>query len=158
MMSEPETIEVKPVMAVSATFTGPYEQTGRVMDDLIAWLLQTGYPYSGSPFAIYYDDPAKVEEDKLRARVCLPVAEELGSYGNYERSEIEGGTFASILHEGTYKDIPKVYEKLFDWIKENGYEYVEEKGTREVFRKILGEVDSAEELMTEVMVPVKEKE
>ncbi len=154
-MSEPKIREVAPVNAITTSFKGPYNQTSQVMDDLIAWLLQTGYPYSGDPFAIYYDDPAKVEESNLRALVCLPVEEKLEDYGGYEPREIEGGSFASLLHEGAYENIPQAYEELFEWIKDNDYEYIEESGTREIFRVILGEVESPDELVTEVMVPVR---
>ncbi len=156
-MSEPAIRELPTVSAITASFTGPYEQTGMVMDDLMAWLLQTGHPYSGSPFAIYYDDPAKVDEDQLRAMVCFPVAEKFDAGGGYERKEIEGGRFASLLHKGPYSGIPSTYEMIFDWIDENGFEYIEEMGTREVFRRMMGEVDSAEELETEILVPVKKK-
>ncbi len=157
-MSEPAVKEIAPVSAVTDSFTGPYDQTSVVLDELIAWLLQTGHPYSGSPFAIYYDDPAEVEEDKLRAEVCLPVAEEVEvNNDNFQRKDIEGGRFVALLHQGPYAEIPQVYENLFEWVRDNGFEYIEEMGTREVFRKIMGEVDSAEELQTEIMIPVRKK-
>ncbi len=156
-MSEPTIKDVSPVMALTCPFTGPYNQTSAVMDEVMAWLLQTGHPYSGNPFAIYYEDPAKVDEDKLKAQICLPVAEALEKTGEYEQKEVEGGTFVSLRHEGPYDEISSVYETLFDWIKENNFEYLEEMGTREIFLKILGEVDTSEELLTEVLVPVKTK-
>ncbi len=155
-MTEPELKEIGPIAAITDSFTGPYNQTGAVIDEVIAWLLQTGHPYSGPPFAIYYDDPEKVDEKDLRAEVCLPVEENLEHTGKFERKHIEGGSFVAFPHQGPYDGIPEVYEKIFDWIEENGYEFLKEDGTREVFHKVMGEVESSDELLTEILVPVKD--
>ncbi|MFW6457430.1 MAG: AraC family transcriptional regulator, partial [Planctomycetota bacterium] len=124
------------------------------LDELMAWLLRVGHPYSGRPFAIYYDDPAEVEEEDLRAEVCLPINEECEPEGEVERKTVEGGDFASVIHEGSYAGLDDAYDEIFDWLEENGYQMDEEMGTREVFEVLMGEVDSIEEVRTDVLVPV----
>jgi len=151
-------IELKTVPAqsvMSLSFTGPYDQTGDKLDELIAWLLRAGHPYSAPPFCIYYDDPEKVEPENLRAEVCAPIEEHCAGDRTVLRKRVQGGEFACATHQGPYATIKPVYEQIFAWIQQNGYRYVEQMGTREVFHKIIGQVDTADELVTEVQVPVE---
>ncbi len=153
-MPEVETKTIEPMTVMSLSFTGPYSQTGNRLDELVGWVLRGGHPHSGPPMGIYYDDPAKVSEDELRAEVLVPIEEECEGEGLIVRRELPGAEVAYAVHEGSYSKIKKVYEEIFNWITENGYRPVEEVGTREVFHKVYGQVDSAAELLTEVQVPV----
>jgi len=157
-MPEVELKSIEPQTVMSLSFTGPYEQTGDRLDELMAWLLRAGHPYSAPPFCIYYDDPEQVPEDELRAEVCLPIEEQCDGDHTVTRKTVPGGEFACLVHTGPYEGIREVYRHLFDWMQQNGYRHLVELGTREVFHKILGQVDSVEELVTEVQVPVQKVE
>jgi effector-binding domain-containing protein len=154
-MAEVQLKTVEPLTVMSMSFTGSYQQTGEKLDELLGWVLRAGHPWSGPPFGIYYDDPEKVPEDKLRAEVCVPMAEECEGDYEVQRKKLVGCEVACAVHQGPYDGLKGVYAEIFDWIGKNGYAYASELGCREVFRKIIGEVDTAEELVTEVQVPVK---
>jgi effector-binding domain-containing protein len=140
---------------MSLSFTGPYDQTGDRLDELMGWLLRAGHPYGGRPFCIYYDDPSKVEPDKLRAEACLPIDERCEGDYRVSRKRIAGAEFACAVHEGPYGELSKVYEELFAWIQAQGYQFVEGAGTREVFLRLAGETAPDELPLTEVQVPVQ---
>jgi len=154
-MIEVKTKEVEPITVMSLSFQGSYAQTEDKLDELIAWVMREGHPYCGFPMGIYYDDPAKVKEEDLRAEVCVPVAEEFEGREEIERKELPGTEVAYAIHQGPYEGIVDVYEAIFKWMEENGYRFRTELGTREVFHKIYGQVDSDEELVTEVQVPIE---
>ncbi|MHC4480564.1 MAG: GyrI-like domain-containing protein [Planctomycetota bacterium] len=154
-MAEIQVKEVEPMSVMSLAFTGSYEQTQDKLGTLASWLLRVGHPYSSSPLGLYYDNPAEVAQEELRAEACLPIAEECEAGDDTERKELPGATVAFAVHKGPYSQLRQLYEELFNWIRENGYRYVEGQPTRELFLKMYGEVDDPEEFVTEVQVPVE---
>lgn len=154
-MAEIETKTIEPMAVMSLSFTGSYNQTAEKLDELVAWVLRAGRPYSGPPMAIYYDDPEKVAEADLRAEALVPMGEQCDGGDDIVRKELPGAEVATALHQGAYAGIGAVYKEIFGWIAENGYRYVEEAGTREIFHKVLGEVDAAAEFLTEIQVPIE---
>jgi AraC family transcriptional regulator len=153
-MAEVETKIVEAQTVASLSFTGPYDQTEDMMDELMGWLMRAGHPYSAPPFAIYYDDPDEVPDEELRAEVCLPLEERVRGDEEVDIKDAPSALMACATHEGPYEDIPDTYEKIFAWIEDNGRTFQEEMGTREVFLKQHGEVETEEELLTEVQVPI----
>ncbi len=154
-MPEVQVKEVEPMAVISMSFTGPYDQTPGKLEELMSSLLRAGHPYSQPPLALYYDDPGKVEADKLRAEVCLPIGEEYQPSDDGTRKDLPGATVAYSVHQGPYTDMPQVYEAIFAWARDNGYSYVEGQPTREVFLRVYGEVDDPKDFITEVQVPVE---
>ncbi len=154
-MPEVHVKEVPEMTVMSLPFTGSYDQTQTKLDRLMSWLLRVGHPYSSPPMGIYHDDPAQVPEEELRAEVCLPIEEECEGEEDVVRKELPAVTVAYAVHKGPYHQIPPIYEDIFEWMEENGYEYVEDMPTREVFLKLYGQVEEPEEYVTEVQVPVQ---
>jgi len=154
-------VNVKKVAAMEVMalpFTGSYEQTHVKLDHLLSWLLRVGHPHSSPPLALYYDEPGKVPEEEQRAEVCLPIEEECEGEEDIERKELPEVTLACAVHEGPYSGIPEVYKEIFDWMGENGYEYIEDMPTREVFLKRYGHTTDPQEYVTEIQVPVQKVE
>lgn len=154
-MTEIQVKEVQPMTVMSLAFTGSYEQTNKKLEQLMSWLLRVGHPYSSDPLALYYDDPAEVPVDDLRAEVCLPVEEACEPADEIERKQLPGVTVAFAMHQGPYGKIPQLYPEIFQWISENGYRPVEGLPTREVFQVMYGQVDDPQDFVTEVQVPVE---
>jgi len=156
-MADVETKIVEPIKVASLSFTGAYEQTEDMMDELMGWLMRAGHPYSAPPFAIYYDDPDQVPVDEQRAEVCLPIAERVKGDAEVDIKTIPAAKMACAKHEGPYEGIPDTYEDIFTWMEQEGHSFEEDMGTREVFLKQHGEVESEEDLLTEVQVPIEAK-
>jgi len=155
-MAEVQTKTVEATTVMSLPFTGPYEQTWDKMDHLMSWLLRVGHPYSGLPFALYYDDPGNVAADDLRAEVCLPIDEQCDPADDVQRKAVPEATVAYALYTGPYEGIEAFYEEMFAWIRENDRQYVEGEPTREVFHQLLGHGEDPEECIIEVQVPIEQ--
>lgn len=154
-MAEIEAKEVEAMTVMSLAFTGPYEQTQDQVGELMSWLLRAGHPYSSPPLGLYYDDPSKVAADELRAEVCVPIEEECAPADDVQRKELPAVTVACAVHTGPYSEVGQLYEEILNWITENGYRCIEDQPAREVFHQIYGQVESPEEYVTEVQVPVE---
>ncbi len=155
-MADVQIKEVRPMTALSHSFTGPYEQSPDKLAYLMSWLLRDGHPYSDTPRALFYDDPAKVAPDALRAEVVLPIEEECEGGDDIERKSLPGGLFACAIHEGPYETVRRTYQEIFDWIAESEYAYLDGEPVREIYLTMYGQVDDPEEFVTEVQVPVQE--
>ena len=154
-MAEVQTKTVEAITVLSRSFSGPYWQTSGKLDELVALVLRSGHPYAGPTMGIYYDDPEKVAESDLRAEVAVPIVEECELGEDTVRKELPGAEVATAIHQGPYDKVNETYKEIFAWIAQNGYRYVEEMGTREIFHKVMGEVESPDELVTEVQVPIE---
>ena len=154
-MLEVKTKSIEVVTVISHSFTGDYAQTGEKLDYLISTVMRAGIPYSGQHFGIYYDDPELVGVDDLRGEVCVPVAEAYGGEGDVVRKTLPATEVAYAIHRGPYGKIKEVYKELFDWLGQNRYRHRDDLGVREVFHKIYGQVEKAEDLVTEVQVPIE---
>jgi len=154
-MAEVQKKTVKPMTVLSLAFTGSYRQTSDKLDELIGWVLRAGHPYAGPPMGIYYDDPQTVAESDLHAEAAVPIEEECEIGEGIVRKEVPRAEVASTVHGGPYDEIHQVYKEIFAWIAANGYRYVREAGTREIFHKMMGEVDTPDKLVTEIQVPIE---
>ena len=157
-MSEVQTKTVETISVISLPFKGSYGQTGDRLDQLMSTAMRAGYPYSAPPMCIYYDDPAKVAEEELRAEVCLPMEEAYEGEGDIVRKTLRGTEVAYTMYEGEREGVVAVYQELFEWLCENGYRYREEQGCREIFHRLYGQVESPQECLSEVQVPVEKAE
>ncbi len=153
-MAEVQVKDVKAMTVMSLPFTGSYEQTQDKLDELMSWLLRVGHPAAGAPMGLYYDDPSKVAVDDLRAEICVPIEESCEGAEEVRRKDLPAAQVACAIHQGPYHEIPKLYEEIFGWMQENGLKYDGTMPTREVFRKLLGEVKDPADIVTEVQVPL----
>ena len=154
-MLEVQIKQVEPVTVMSLPFTGPYDQTRSKLEHLMSWLLRAGHPYSGKPFGCYYDDPAKVSADQLRADVCLPIEEPCAGEEDIVRKVLPAASMATAVFVGPYSDVPQAYGQIFQWMAANGYRHVQGQPVREVFVNMYAEEAEAAEPATEVQVPVQ---
>lgn len=157
-MADIQTKSLEPLNVMSLPFTGAYDQTGARLDDLLAWILRAGHPWSGPPAGVFYDDPDKVAEDELRAEVVVPLDETCEGDDRVARKTLPGAEVACLTYEGPMSGIGQAYEELFNWIHANGWTYVEALGTREVYVRLPEEHEEGEEpkgFMVELQVPIE---
>ncbi|HEX5340338.1 MAG TPA: SRPBCC family protein [Gammaproteobacteria bacterium] len=58
---------------VLATYTGPYSGTGKVYDQIAAWLAANGLTATGLSWEQYLNDPANTPDARLVTRIYTPV-------------------------------------------------------------------------------------
>ncbi len=69
----------------------------------------------------------------------------------YELPAVE--RMVCIVHQGPFSTIPKTYETLYDWIRQNGYKMC--GPIREIYHKGEWITDNQEEYITELQVPIE---
>ncbi len=154
-MAEVEIKSIDSADVMCLEFTGSYEQTGDRLDELLAWVLRSGHPWAAAPVGVFYDDPDTVEADKLRAEVGVRVDERCDSDDRVKRKKLPGAEMACLAYEGPISDIGKTYQELFEWIGANGYRYVEEMGTREIYLRLPDQDTESSGFLIEVQAPVE---
>ncbi len=153
-MAEVIVKEIETIDVMSMAFTGPYEQAPERLHDLMAWLLRVGHPYSGAPVALFFDNPAEVPAEELRAEICLPIAEDCDGFEGIVRKELPGGPMACLRAEGIVGDWNALYAELFQWISENGHTMTEGRPCREVYVRCPGVHDDPSVAITEIHIPI----
>lgn len=92
---------------------------------------------------------------KADIEVCVPIEKYAESEGDFKVYELPGCQMAKITHRGPYGNCGSTYKELFTWIKENDYTIC--GPVREVYLNGPLEIPK-EETLTEIYVPVKNKE
>jgi len=103
---------------------------------------------TGPPFVVYYE----VNMESFDVEIGFPVSRVFAETGNMQTSVIPGGKITSCTHIGPYPGMPKAYQFLSDWVKENGYE------TKEVVYEIYFNdpaVTPPQELTTQIFLLLK---
>ncbi|NLW50213.1 MAG: GyrI-like domain-containing protein [Candidatus Brocadiaceae bacterium] len=154
-MLEVQIKELEPITVMSLPFTGPYDQALGKLEELMSWLLRAGHPYSGKPFGCFYDDPAKVPADQLRAEVCLPIEETCQGEEEIVRKVVPGGTMASAMFTGDFSNVYQAYVEIFEAITARGYKYRAGEPTREVYLTMYEQEEESAEPAVEILVPVE---
>ncbi|MEM9274020.1 MAG: GyrI-like domain-containing protein, partial [Cyanobacteria bacterium P01_F01_bin.143] len=74
----------------------------------------------GSATCIYHDN--KIRESNIPVEIIAPISQEITANEEvwvYKLPEVSN--IASIVHEGSFETIEKVYDTLEQWIKKNQY-------------------------------------
>ena len=110
------------------------------------YLGELGEQPIGPPFAAYYN----MDMDDLDVELGFPVARPLPGRAEIEAGEIPAGRVATCLFIGPYSELEPVYEALFKWIEENGYE-----GTGVSYELYLNDPREAAPAQTQIAFPLK---
>jgi AraC family transcriptional regulator len=148
--------ETPRIYTAALAHSGDYQSIGATFERLLALGTKCGImrPDSRS-FGLYYDDPAAVPVDKLRAHACLAVDDGWSPPpGDLKPLAIAAGRFATIIHLGPYGNLPSAYEWLFrDWLVGSTKEAADAPCVEEYLNSP-GEVP-AKDLRTAVWLPLK---
>lgn len=94
------------------------------------------------------------ESENLEVEVVEPVTKEFSGEGEVKVYELPSEDYmACIVHHGSFATIGKVFEELFDWIKQNNYAI--NGPLREIYHKGDWATNNTEEYVTEIQVPIK---
>ncbi len=130
---------------------GSYAEVGSFLPSLLDHCRAQGIKPAGPPFGLFYDDPLRVPAAELRSRLCLPVhqleavAEPLG----FDLLPSADVAYARVA--GPYPEVPKSYPGVFDYLREHSW--VLEPPIREIYLVDPGQVQSFDQLITEVQMP-----
>jgi effector-binding domain-containing protein len=133
--------------------------------ELIPGMLQQLFPYitkfgndvcSGPPMFICHETCVEevLEAEKTGTadvEVAIPISRIIDETEEMRIYDLPGGKMAKIIHKGPYDKMDQAYEKLFNWIDQNGKSI--SGATREVYINDPNEV-GIEETLTEIYAPI----
>jgi effector-binding domain-containing protein len=130
---------------------GSYARTGALIPVLHREMLAQGLEADGPPFALFFDDPARVPITELRSRACIPLrgARAVKSPLGYQvmRSTTVGYAFAS----GPYPQVPRAYPGIFAYLRKMNWE--QNGPIREVYLVPPGANPDPSQLVCEIQIP-----
>jgi DNA-binding transcriptional MerR regulator len=146
------TIEEKtlgPQLIAAIRTQGRYSDCGKMFGRIARHF---GRYLSGPPFLLHHD--TEYHENDANFEACFPIRQRKEVDG-IEVRELPGGPCVALVHKGPYEDLGRSYAKVFDYLKEKGYEV--EMPTREVYLKGPGMIfkGNPNRYLTEIQVVVK---
>ncbi len=133
--------------------TGPYENWGRGLMELKAWLDIKKAKIARPPMGLYYDNPTETPAEKLRSEACLPIAGPLQGEGKFKVKELPASEVASTVHEGPPEAYTRTYGPFLEWILTNGYKVL--GPAREIYREPSPELRPGMGIL--IQQPIKKK-
>lgn len=130
---------------------GSYTETGALLATVHREMVAQGLEPSGPPFALFYDDPAKVPVPDLRSRACMPVAGVRAPQAPLAYDVLPSQTVAYAYASGPYPEVPRAYPGVFAYLTQMGW--VQRGPVRETYIVPPGAAASFEELIAEIQIP-----
>jgi len=127
-----------PITLVYQTHTGPYKETGPVMDAVYEYLLSKSVPTTMG-IGLYFDNPEKVDKSRLRSAAgCIiskDISEDILKGTPYKKITIPAGQYvvAEFPNRGKLSiiiGVMRVYPKLNRYLSSNN---IEATGTIEIY-------------------------
>ncbi len=146
-------IETLPTLElVCVRHTGDYMGIGQAFNQLCLWAGPRGLlgPHTRM-LGAYWDDPAVVPQDQLRAAACISAPPDVAD-GEVTPLQMLAGTYACTTHVGPYAELEAAYQRLFAWIAQSDHELADAP----CFEEYLNDPASTPplELETRIMVPL----
>ncbi|MCC6406395.1 MAG: GyrI-like domain-containing protein [Planctomycetes bacterium] len=136
---------------VYVELVGSYTRIGKALESADRALREQGIEPSGPPFALYFDDPAEVPTEQLRARACFPVDSRVDVREPLACDLLPGTTVVYAYVAGPYPEVPRAYPGIFAFLERMRWR--EAGPIREIYWVHPGTVKDWSELVTEVQVP-----
>jgi len=119
MQTEVKIREREPQLVLSRRFELRLADIGRVigsgLGQAYGYLAARHARSTESPFVIYHGIPGPTNLP-FEIELCVPVGADVEAPEGWQRVELPGGSFASVVHIGSYDTIGAAYDVLDDWI------------------------------------------
>jgi effector-binding domain-containing protein len=124
---------------------------GRLIGELMGWVMKRGVKTEGPPFAVYYSSPDDMARGEMQFEVGIAFVGEAQEEGTIRIKTFPAQNVLSAIHKGPYNQIAPVYAALMEYATNNGYEVI--GPPMELWLTNPMEVAESE-LLTEVRFPV----
>lgn len=135
-------------------FTGSYKTMPQKIQQFTTEFFKQGLQPNGSLISCYHNSPEQVAESELKWDIGFPVAENVSVKAPLKIGMYQQKNVLEYLHKGPYEDLPRVYEKLKQFLDRKGLDL--SLPTYEFYLNSPLEV-KPQELMTRIEIPVKQK-
>jgi AraC family transcriptional regulator len=157
MTEEVTLVEVQPMQVLGIRRKGHYQIIPELLEQIFEFAMKNRVKIAGMPMFILHESSREnaMEADRTGSadvEVVVPVEGKMHAEGDIHAYSLSGGRMARILHRGPYEESEQSYQRLLDWITENGLQV---KGPiREIYHNNPQEA-SPEEILTEILAPVE---
>lgn len=156
-MNEITIVEVAPQQVLGMRKRGKYELIAQMIPAVCQYAVKMGAEINGMPTFVCHERSAEEvmkadSEGTADVEVAVPVSKEVAETDEIKYYTLPGGKMAKIIHKGPYEDCGPTYEKLFEWIAENGKTIT--GPTREIYLNDPREIPK-EEILTEIYAPIE---
>ncbi len=104
-------------------------------------------------FIVYLDGEYK--EKDFHIEFCEAIDQMKDDFDDIKFKKIESINAVSVMHKGSYADLPHAYAYAFKWIEDNGYVAID--NPRESYIDGIWNKEKEEDWLTELQVPIKKK-
>lgn len=130
------------------------DDMGRLIGELMEWVMKEGLQIAGPPFAVYYSSPEEMARGEIQFEVGISFVGEAQAGNNVQIKTFPAQNVLSAIHKGRYNQIAPVYAALMEYATKNGFEVI--GPPMELWLTNPMEVAESE-LLTEVRFPVAKR-
>lgn len=130
------------------------DDMGRLLGELIGWVMKGGLQVAGPPFSVYYSSPEEMARGEMEFEVGIPFVGEAQGGNNIQIKTFPAQNVLSAIHKGPYSQIAPVYAALMEYATKNEYDVT--GAPMELYLTNPMEVAESE-LLTEVRFPVMKR-
>ncbi|MDR3057099.1 MAG: AraC family transcriptional regulator [Prevotella sp.] len=154
-LKDPKVVELEPKKAIYVRLQGNYQTIdyGGAFSKLWSFVKENKLFTAGiEHLTMGHDDPHVTDSDKLITDVCLVIHKDVSPRGEISVRDVAGGKFLVFTYVGPYDNLFNVFDTIYRWIPENGYELRMEQG----FEKYLNHPGKTtpDKLKTEIYIPI----
>lgn len=134
---------------------GPYHEVGDTWAQLMGWAAQKGLLGKAACFGVCHDEPGSTPAAELRYDACVDITDsDLEVDGGLEVQSLDGGTFAKVVHRGSYENLGDTYGQFMGVeLGKQGFKPAP-GACREVYVNNCQDTP-ADQLITEIMAPIE---
>jgi effector-binding domain-containing protein len=130
------------------------DDMGRLLGEVIEWVMKGGLQMAGPPFAVYYSGPEDMARGEMEFDVGIPFIGEAQGEGKIQIKTFPAHEVLSAIHKGPYNQIAPVYAALMEHATQNDYDVT--GAPMELYLTNPMEVAESD-LLTEVRFPVAKR-
>jgi effector-binding domain-containing protein len=148
--------QVPPQLVATKRCRTTLGELGKTMHSTLASIANAVEPKEaprGAPFAIYHNEPFRLDDVDVEMGVPLGRDAILARAGAASAKQLPGGAVAFTIHEGPYAAIGAAYDAIFEWAEEHGHSL--HGPPREIYLVGPGDGVSPAEYRTEIEVPLE---
>jgi len=155
-MSEVSIVKLKPQLVIGMRKKGCYRGIAEMIPAICQYADSKKAKFCGPPIFICHENAEEAikanEEGNADLEVAVPIEKKIEETDEIKCYELEGGSFAKIVHKGPYQECCSAYRKLFKWIAEQGKKVC--GPTREYYLNDPN-VIKPEGILTEIYAPIE---
>ena len=155
MNIEAKITNLSEIKLVGITHIGEFERTADIYAQLLQWAGEKGMLHDSNlrTVTIYHDNPRITEASKVRWSACFITDKDIIPTGEIRSITIQQGKYATGHFKIEPMLIPKAWEDMCIWVKENRYEF-NDRDYFELYSNAFQLCDE-QKMAVELYIPIK---